>query len=109
MNQTSEDFSKAGRVLAETGLSSLASLSKNAQAIAVEAGEYTRDSLEAGGAAFEAMLAAKSLEKALEIQSGYAKRSYQGFVAETARLGELYAELARDAYKPFETIIARPK
>jgi hypothetical protein len=30
-------------------------------------------------------------------------------VAETARMIELYAELARDAYKPFEQMVPRAK
>ena len=44
MTQTYEDFSKYGKEFADTGLKSFASLSKGAQAIATEAGEYTKKS-----------------------------------------------------------------
>ena len=109
MTQTYEDFSKYGKEFADTGLKSFASLSKGAQAIATEAGEYTKKSFEAGSAAAEKMFSAKSLEKAIEIQSDYAKQSYEAFVAEATKIGDLYAELAKEAYKPFESIVAKAK
>jgi hypothetical protein len=107
--QTYEDFSKYGKEFADSGLKSFASLSKGAQAIAVEATEYTKKSFEAGGVLIENLLSAKSFEKAIEIQSDYAKQSYEAFVAEVSKIGDLYAELAKDAYKPFESVIAKAK
>jgi hypothetical protein len=109
MTQTYEDFSKYGKEFADTGLKSFASLSKGAQAIATEAGEYTKKSFEAGSAAVEKLFSAKSLDKAIEIQSDYAKQSYEAFVAEATKTGDLYAELAKEAYKPFESIVAKAK
>jgi hypothetical protein len=58
---------------------------------------------EQGTAATEKLIGAKSLEKAIEVQSDYVKSSYEGFVAEATKLGELYADLAKEAYKPFES------
>lgn len=109
MTQTHEDFNKYGKEFADTGLKSFASLSKGAQAIAVEATEYTKKSFEAGSTAIEKLLSAKSLEQAVEVQTDYAKQSYEAFVAEAARISDLYADLAKDAYKPFESIVARAK
>jgi hypothetical protein len=109
MTQTYEDFSKYGKEIADTGLKSFVSLSKGAQAIAAEAGEYTKKSFEAGSAAVEKIFSAKSLEKAIELQSDYAKQFYECFVAEATKIGDLYAELAKEAYKPFESIVAKPK
>ncbi len=107
MNETFEEFGKYSRDFAESGMNSLASLSKSAQAIAVEAGEYTANSIKEGGAVVGQLLSAKSPEEAFDIQSRYIKRAYEGFVAETTTLGSLYADLARDAYKPFEAVIAK--
>ena len=56
--------------------------------------------------AWEKLLGAKSLEKAIEIQTAYAKTAYEGFVAQATRMGELYADLAKEAYKPFEGLVA---
>ena len=69
MTQTYEDFSKYGKEFADTGLKSFASISKGAQAIATEASDYTKKSFEAGAAAFEKLFAAKSFDKAVEIQT----------------------------------------
>ena len=84
----------------DNGLRSLTSLSKGLQAIAVETGDYTKKSYEAGSAALERLVSAKSLEAAFAVQSDYARQSYESFIQEASRLGELYAEVARDAYKP---------
>ncbi len=107
--QTYEDFSKYGKEFADSGLKSLAFLSKGAQAIAVEAGDYTKKSIEAGSAHVEKLLSAKSLDKVIELQSDFARQSYEAFVAEFGKIGELYAELTKDAYKPFESIVAKAK
>ena len=109
MTQTFEDAGKFGKEFMDTGLKSFASLSKGWQAIAVEATEYTKKSFETGSAAIEKLVSAKSLEKAIEIQTDYAKQAYEGFVAEATKIGELYADLSKDAYKPFESIVAKAK
>ena len=65
--------------------------------------DYSKKVFEQGTAATEKLIGAKSLEKAIEVQSDYVKSSYEGFVAEATKLGELYADLAKEAYKPFES------
>ena len=109
MTQSFEDVSKAGKEFFDTGLKSFASLSKNLQAITVEATEYSKKAFETGSATAEKLIAAKSFDKALEIQTDYAKQAYEGFVAQTTKMGELYAEMAKDAYKPFESALAKAK
>ena len=109
MVRSFEEVDAAGKELVDSGLKSLASLSKGIQAIALDAAEYTRKTCEEGSAALQKFTAAKSPEAAFEIQSGYARRAYEGFVAEAARMTELYAELARDAYKPFEQAAPQAK
>ena len=109
MTQTFEDAGKFGKEFMDTGLKSLATFSKGWQSIAVEATEYTKKSFETGSAAVEQLVSAKSLEKAIEIQTDYAKSAYEGFVSEATKIGELYAELFKDTYKPFESVVAKAK
>lgn len=109
MTQTFEDAGKFGKEFMDTGLKSFASLSKGFQTIATEATEYSKKSFETGSAVIEKLVAAKSLEKAIEIQTDYAKQAYEGFVAQATKIGELYAEVAKDAYKPYESIVAKAK
>ena len=35
------------------------------------------------------------------------KTAYEGFVTEATKLGELYADIAKEAYKPFEGYLAK--
>ena len=104
---TSEEMQKFSRDSMATAMSSFSTLTRSAQAIAVEVVDYSKKSLEDSAAAWESLLGAKSLEKAMEVQSTYLKSSYEGFVAEATKLGELYAGLAKEAYKPFEGAIAK--
>ncbi len=109
MTQTFEDAGKAGKEFMDTGLKSFAALSKTMQAITVEATEYSKKAFETGSAAAEKLVSAKSFDKAFEIQTDYAKQAYEGFVAQATKMGELYAEMAKDAYKPFESVVAKAR
>ena len=104
-----EDAGKYGKEMMDNGLSSFAAVTKNFQAIAAEATEFTKKSFENGTAAFERIVSAKSPEKAFEVQSEYAKSAYEAFVAQATKMGELYAGMAKDAYKPFEAMTAKVK
>jgi hypothetical protein len=106
MTQTME---MAGKDLMDGGMKSFAAVSKNMQAIAVEATEYSRKAYESGSTAIEKLIAARSLDKAVEVQADYARQAYEGFVSQAARMGELYAELAKEAYKPFEGAVRKAK
>jgi hypothetical protein len=105
MTQAHEDFGKYAQDFTDRGAQSLASLSNGAQAIAAEATEYARKSVEAGSNFMEALFSARSLEDAIDAQADYFKQSYEAFVAEGTRISGLYADLARDAYKPFESLV----
>jgi hypothetical protein len=98
-----DDLHQFGRDNVDAAVKSFGALSKSAQAIAVEMADYSKKVFEQGTAAAEKLIGAKSLEKAIEVQSDYAKSSYEGFVAEATKLGELYADLAKEIYKPFES------
>ncbi len=74
---------------------------RNTQAIAAEVTGYSKKSFENSAAAFEKLIGAKSMEKAMEVQTEYLQSAYEEFVVVAAKIGELYADLAREAYRPF--------
>jgi hypothetical protein len=86
----------------DAALKAYGAWSKSWQAIAVEMTDYSKKAFEQGTATAEKLIGAKSLDKAFEVQSDYLKSSYEGFVAQATRLGQLYADLAKETYKPFE-------
>ena len=107
MMKTFEDMQKFSRESVDASLQSFGACSKSAQTIAGEIADFSKKAFEEGAAATERLCNAKSLEKAIEVQSEYLKAAYESFVSETAKLGELYADWAQEAYKPFESYISK--
>lgn len=99
---TPEEMQSFGKDKMDLAMSYFGTWGKGTQAIAAEVAEYSKKSFEGSSAAWEKLLGTKSLDKAFEVQSEYLKSSYEGFVAEATKLGEMYADLFKDAYKPFE-------
>ena len=102
-----EDFQKLGKDNVDVCMKQLGTVSKGWQAIATEFADYSKKSFEDGSAALEKLIGAKSLEKAIEVQSDYLKSAYEGFVAQSTKMGELYTDLAKETYKPLEGILAK--
>src|SRR5215510_4302689 len=97
-----EDFQKFGQYNMDAAMKMFGEWSKGWQAIAVEMTDYTKRSFEESTATVEKLLSAKSFEQAVEIQTGYAKRAYDDYMHQVSKIGGLYAELAKEAYKPVE-------
>ena len=109
MVKSFEDLQAVGKENVDATLKSFGALSKSGQAIAVELPDYSKKAFQDGSAALEKLFGAKSVDKAIEVQTEYAKTAYEGFVAEATKLGELYTDLAKETYKPFEGFLARAK
>ena len=62
---------------------------------------YSKKSLDNRAAFVEKLLGTKSFDNAVQLQSEYAKTSFEGFVAQATKMGELYSNLAKSAFKPF--------
>jgi hypothetical protein len=105
MYQGFDSFQKMSKDSLDNVMKTVEQSSKNAQAIATQFADYSKASFEAGSGAVEKMMGAKSLDKAIEVQSAYAKSAYEGFVQHATKVGELYADFARDMMKPFETVV----
>jgi hypothetical protein len=104
--KTFEDMQVFGKEGFEAAVASGTALTKGFQAIAQEASDYAKKSVEVGQGAFEKLTAARSFERVLEVQQGFAKEAYEGFVAQATKVGEMYAAAAKEAYKPYEATFA---
>lgn len=100
-----EDFQKAGQYNADAAMKIFGEWNKGWQAIAAEMGDYTKRSFEDGTSTFEKLLAARSMEQAMEIQTTYARRAYDDYMHQLTKVSTMYADLAKEAYKPFENIV----
>lgn len=104
-----EAWPTLGKDGVEATAQSFAAATKGAQAIAVEYADYARKSFEQGTTALEKLAGARTFDRALEVQSEYARTAYEGFVTQATRIGELYADVAKQAYKPIEGYAAKIK
>ena len=50
----------------------------------------------------ERLIGVKSLDKAIDVQSKYAKAIYENCTAQVTKLGKLYADLVKEAFWPYE-------
>jgi hypothetical protein len=104
-----EDYTKFSKEQFEAVQAAANEVSKQLQAIAAETTDYSKRSLESGSAFVEKLLGVTKFEQAIALQQDFAKSSYEGFVAEVSKLGELYANVAKEAFKPVEGAFAKIK
>jgi hypothetical protein len=108
IQKATEDFQKMSKESYEAIARSYGELNKGLQVIGTRMTDYSKQAFEDATRTFEKLLGAKSLEHAVEIQSQYAKKAYESWVAEATKIGEMYAAVARDAYKPVEAAVKKP-
>ena len=102
-----EQFQRASKDGFDASVRSLGEVSKGFQAIAATIVDYSKKNFEESTRAFEQLIGARSFEQAWEIQSQYAKRAFDAYVAQASKIGELYVDLARNAYQPVEQAAAK--
>jgi phasin family protein len=77
------------------------------QTIANAYGDFTRKSLEETRSFVEKLSGTRSLDKAMEVQSEFARQAYKTFVAESQKIRELHSELAKQTLKPLERLVSK--
>jgi hypothetical protein len=97
-----DQFQKTGKENLDVAVKSASAFTKGFQALAAETADYSRHTFESGAKAFEKLVAASSLDKAVEVQSDFLRTAYEGYVSQATKVGEIMTAMARDAYKPYE-------
>lgn len=102
-----EELQQYGKEQLETVTASAAGFRSGIHAIASAYGDYTRKSFEETKQFVEKLSGVKSLDRAVELQTEYARSAYETFVAEAQKIAGLYTDLARTTFQPLEGIAAR--
>ena len=97
-----EDFQKLGQTNVDAAMKVFGEWNKGWQAIAAEMTDYSKRSFEDSSATFEKLVSSRSIEQMMEIQTTYAKRAYDEYMHQLTKIGGMYAELAKEAYRPME-------
>lgn len=69
------------------------------QTIAMAYSDYTRKSFEQTKSFVEQLSGVRTLDKAIEIQTEFAKQAYETFVSESQKISELYSGLAKQTFE----------
>jgi hypothetical protein len=69
-------------------------------AIATAHADYAKSSLEANKAFMEKLVTTKAPDEAMQITADHMKSSYETFVAEATRMGDMYRDFFRSAFNP---------
>src|SRR5258707_5420076 len=77
------------------------------QAMATAYGDYAKKSFEDTKSFVEKLSGVKSLDKAVEAQTEFARSAYETFVAETQKIAGLYTDLAKQTFKPYQGLVAK--
>ena len=93
--------------LLDTGAALSSTFPSGFQAIATAYGDYTKKSFEDTKSFVEKMSGVRSFEKAIEIQTEFAKTAYETFVSESQKIAAMYGDLAKLSYKPFGSFVAK--
>jgi phasin family protein len=95
-----EDMQQYGKEHIET-------LQTGFKAIAGAYGDYTKKSFEDTKSFVEKLSGVKSMDKAIEMQTEFAKSAFETFVAESQKIAGLYSDLAKQTFKPLEGVAAK--
>ena len=102
-----EDVQKLMKDNMDSAMKSVGFVSKSVQALAVEATDYSKKSVEDGSRYVEQLMGVKSLDAMVEVQTEYLKKSYEGAVGQMTKMTEMYMDLAKEMAKPYEGISAK--
>ena len=86
---------------------SAGAVTKGFQAIAAEATDFTKKSVEESSKYFEKLMGAKSLDVVIELQTEFMKKSYEDAMSQFTKMGELYTDLAKEMAKPYESMTGK--
>ncbi|MDJ0511969.1 MAG: phasin family protein [Methyloceanibacter sp.] len=98
--KVSDAFQTFGTEGFDSYFRSYGKLNKGFQEIADEWTDYSNKAFRKSTKALEKMAGAKSVEDLLEVQTKYAQKAYEAYIAEITKLGEMYTKLMQTAFTP---------
>jgi hypothetical protein len=75
-------------------------IQQNLKAIAIAHTDFAKTSFEQGKTYVEQLTQVKSIDKAVELHSQYAKTAHETFMAEANKISDLYKEFTKEVFAP---------
>jgi phasin family protein len=102
-----EQLQQKAELQGDAAMASGKTVAAKIQAIATAQADYTKKALQDGSEFITKLASLKAPGDVMALQSDYAKTAYEGFVAETKKISELYVDLAKQACEPLESWAAK--
>jgi Phasin protein. len=103
-----DEASRQSKVAMDGMLKSYSEVASGFQAIATEAGDFYKKAFQDLCSYVEAWAGVRSAEAAYDLQASFAKSSCDDYIARATRISDIYADLAKAAYRPFEAPTPKP-
>ena len=91
-----------GKETADAVTKSATVAGKGIESINSEIYSYSKQSIEDAVAATKAVMGSKSIHEAFELQSDFAKSTFESYVAELSKISELATAATKETYAPFQ-------
>jgi phasin family protein len=91
----------------DAAMASANTVAASVQAITAAHADYVKKALQDGSEFMTKLASLKAPGDVMALQSEYAKTAYEAFVAEAKKISQLYADLAKQTYKPLEGLVAK--
>ena len=95
-----EDFQKLSKENIEAYVQASTIVAKGFEQVGKAWMAFSQEALEQSAAAAKALLGAKSVREAVDLQTEFAKTSFDKFVAESTKLSEQTVKTANEAFEP---------
>ena len=103
------DVQRFGKDQMEQLSASAAAITRGFQALASETTDYSKRSLESTSSFVERLFGVKSVDTAIQMQSEFAKAQFEGFIAQATKVGEIYKDIAKEAFRPVGAALNKGK
>jgi len=91
-----------GKETVEAYVKSANAAGKGAETLHNELYTYSKQSIEESIAATKALLGAKSVHEAFELQSDFAKTAFDAYVGQVTKLSEIFVATTKEALEPLQ-------
>jgi hypothetical protein len=102
-----EQLQQKAKEQGDAAMASANTVAASVQAITAAHADYTKKALQDGSEFITKLASLKAPGDVMALQSEYAKTAYEAFVAEAKKISSLYADLAKQTYKPLEGLVAK--
>lgn len=95
-------FFSYGKDTVEAYVKSANVAGKGVETLHNELYSFSKQAIEEQIAATKALMASKSVHEAFELQTDFAKTAFDSYVGEMSKLGEIFANTAKEAIEPLQ-------